>query len=170
MIYFAYGSNMSLARLTQRARGARRIACGLIEAHDLRFHKVSPDGSSKCDAFYTGEPDDCVHGCVFELSPHEELILDEVEGLGRGYEKKTVPVLCVDGAVIHAQTYYATLIDPALTPYDWYLNHVLVGARELLLPDSYLARIESVPSRIDPDRERSLRQWSVHNNSNANLA
>lgn len=162
MIYFAYGSNMSLLRLRQRAPDAMRIAtCRLVE-HDLRFHKVSPDGSAKCDSFYTGSAEDQVFGAVYELGKASERVLDQVEGLGSGYDKKQVRVVDHAGNEYEAFTYYATLIDPMLLPYGWYRQHVLVGARELALPDTYLGRIEAVQYMDDPDFEREAQQLAVY--------
>ncbi|TCK08587.1 gamma-glutamylcyclotransferase family protein [Marinobacterium mangrovicola] len=162
MIYFAYGSNMSLLRLRERAPDAQRIAtCTLLE-HDLRFHKISPDGSAKCDSFYTGNGEDRVLGAVYELGEASERVLDRVEGLGRGYDKKSVSVVDELGREYTAFTYYATLIDPRLQPYGWYLQHVLVGARELGLPEHYLRRLEAVGFIDDPDLEREARQRALY--------
>ncbi|WP_432695661.1 gamma-glutamylcyclotransferase family protein [Marinobacterium sp. YM272] len=162
VIYFAYGSNMSLLRLRERTPDARRIATCVLLEHDLRFHKVSPDGSAKCDTFYTGNREDRVFGAVYEIGKSSELVLDRVEGLGKGYDKKRVGVVDLAGNEYEAFTYYATLIDPLLLPYGWYREHVLVGARELVLPASYLARIEAVSVMDDPDPEREARQLAVY--------
>jgi gamma-glutamylcyclotransferase len=53
MYYFAYGSNMSLSRLRERVPSAEAVGCFSLNGHDLRFHKLSKDGSGKCDAFFT---------------------------------------------------------------------------------------------------------------------
>ena len=39
MKYFAYGSNMSFARLQARVPSARSLGCYALRQHDLRFHK-----------------------------------------------------------------------------------------------------------------------------------
>lgn len=91
--YFAYGSNMSLLRLKGRVPGAERIGMFTLIEHSLRFHKWSKkDGSAKCDALFTGNPDDCVIGALFEIPDCEKGPLDEAEGLGFGYEEKRVTV------------------------------------------------------------------------------
>ena len=86
MKYFAYGSNMSLARLQQRTPEVRRLSSCVLPGHSLRFHKAGRDGSGKCDAFLTGNPRDRVMGALFELCPEQKPDLDRVEGLGRGYD------------------------------------------------------------------------------------
>lgn len=57
MLCFSYGYNMSLARLQDRLPLARFVAIATLPAQRLQFHKVSRDGSGKCDAEETGYPD-----------------------------------------------------------------------------------------------------------------
>lgn len=162
MRYFAYGSNMSLARLQQRTPGARRLGSCVLPGHSLRFHKTGRDGSGKCDAFLTGNPQDRVMGALFELCPEQKPALDRVEGLGRGYEEKVVLLHDSLGNTVEALTYYATAIDPLLRPHAWYKQHVLVGAREIRLPPSYVAQIDRIEDLADPDRRRDARERAIH--------
>lgn len=160
--YFAYGSNMSLSRLRERAPSAQRIGTCILRAHDLRFHKVSRDRSAKCDAFYTDDPADYIVGVLFEMYPGEKTYLDIAEGLGHGYDEKRVIVEDDYGARISAMTYYALVIDATLKPYSWYKNHVLVGAKESSLPETYIHRIEAVECVEDPDLARDMAQRAIH--------
>jgi hypothetical protein len=160
--YFAYGSNMSLSRLRARTPSARRLGRCTLSGHTLRFHKIGSDGSGKCDAFFTGDPGDSVIGVVFDIDPGEKCTLDAVEGLGRGYDEKTVQLIAANGEEVVASTYYATLIAGTLKPYSWYQNHVLVGAREAGLPEYYLRHLSAVEAVDDPDAEREQRERAVH--------
>jgi len=144
MRYFAYGSNMSLSRLHERAPSARTMGTYALWAHVLRFHKVGKDGSGKCDALYTENPADRVFGVLFDIKNSEKQNLDAVEGLGHGYGEKTVIVHDASGGEVSAVTYYATTIDPTLKPYSWYKNHVLAGARESCLPEDYIEKIGKI--------------------------
>ena len=160
--YFAYGSNMSLSRLRARAPSARRLGCYVLAAHALRFHKSGMDGSGKCDAFLTADPGDRVVGVVFAIDPAEKAWLDEAEGLGAGYNEKTVTVEGEAGERLVATTYWATHINEMLKPYSWYKHHVLIGAREAGLPVSYIERIESVECLEDPDNNRDSIERAIH--------
>ena len=162
MKYFAYGSNMSSLRLRQRVPSAERLGLFILEQHVLRFHKISRDGSGKCDVFQTDDPDDSVFGALFKIDPGEKPVLDEIEGLGVGYEEKLVNVKNDVGDVIEAVTYYATRIDPSLKPYSWYLNHVIVGAKEINVPAHYLKGIQSIESIEDRDTKRDAEQRAIH--------
>lgn len=86
-----------------------------------------------------------------------------MEGLGNGYEEKTVVVIMPGGSVLEAQTsYYATHIDASLKPYHWYKEHVLRGARENGLPAPYLQIIESLESVADPNPERHALELAIY--------
>lgn len=153
---------MSLSRLKDRVPSAKRLGCYSLKGHALRFHKLSKDGSGKCDAYYTGNSNDCVIGALFEIDANEKSILDKAEGLGYGYEEKTVTVLSVTNDEIEATTYYATAIDRSVKPYSWYLNHLLIGARESRLPQEYIEKIEAVEGTQDLDADRDAEQRALH--------
>jgi len=163
MKYFAYGSNMSLSRLRERTPSAMRLASCTLNNHALRFHKAGKDGSGKCNAFETGNPKDFVMGALFEICSGEKPALDQAEGLGFGYDEKMVLLTDGSGGRVEALTYYATSINEVLKPYSWYKHHVLVGARESVLPLPYVAEVQLIASWEDPDRERDARQRAIHN-------
>lgn len=163
MKYFAYGSNMSLPRLRDRVASAERIGAYVCLEHSLRFHKVSVrDGSGKCDALFTGNPNDFVVGALFEISDSDKGILDAVEGLGFGYLDKPVSVIDSRGDVVEAVTYYATHTDASLQPYSWYLHHVIYGARETVVPAGYLEALTTVQSIEDPDKTRDAKERAIY--------
>ena len=162
MLYFAYGSNMSTRRLGHRISSARKLGVAILAGHQLKFHKRSlKDDSAKCDIEQTGRADDRVYGVLFDIHEADREVLDGYEGLGQGYEIKTVDVRMGD-ETCQAFAYYATLIEDDLRPYHWYKQHVLVGARENDLPADYLAMIETVESMDDPDVHRRQREMAVH--------
>jgi gamma-glutamylcyclotransferase (GGCT)/AIG2-like uncharacterized protein YtfP len=163
MLYFSYGSNMSLRRLAARVPSAQVVCNARLDGHALKFHKKSnKDGSAKCDAAHTGQNEDIVIGVVFDIDPSHKAKLDACEGLGYGYETKTVSLLSDRGEKVEAFTYYATLIDAALQPFHWYKEHVLRGARENGLPGDYVMRIEEVVSIDDPDNDRHERELAIY--------
>lgn len=162
MLYFSYGSNMSVCRLLERVPSAKFVATASLNEHDLRFHKKGKDGSSKCDAYYTGNPDHSIIGVIFEISETEKPELDRKEDLGNGYEEKEVILTTRAGKRIRALTYYATNIDETLRPYQWYKYHVLTGAKENGLPDLYLKKLEDIESIQDPEQERRNQEMAIY--------
>ncbi|MCP5429669.1 MAG: gamma-glutamylcyclotransferase [Chromatiaceae bacterium] len=162
MYYFAYGSNMSCRRLQQRVPSARVVATGILHGHRLAFHKSGRDGSAKCDAAQSRQADDCVFGVVYQIDPSHKSRLDAAEGLGNGYEEKTITVYRAGAAALTAFTYCATHIDPGLKPFAWYHEHVLRGASEHGLPAAYVAAIVAVESIEDPDPQRQSRELAIY--------
>ncbi len=120
------------------------------------------DRSAKCDATYLKNSEDVVFGVIYEIHNSEKAKLDKIEGRGSGYEEKIVKVKTSEGEEIEAITYYATNINPALKPYHWYKEHVLIGARENHLPTAYIQAIELVESILDPKPERHEREMQIY--------
>jgi len=161
--YFSYGSNMSIKRLLTRVPSAKKVDVGILEKHELKFHKISnKDGSAKCDACETGNPEHILYGVVFHISEEEKPELDKKEDLGNGYEQKDVTILLNNGATIEAFTYYATNINLELKTLDWYKEHVLRGARENELPIEYIHRIEIMEHVVDTDTVRRENELSIY--------
>lgn len=154
---------MSIKRLLDRVPSAKKVDVGILEKHELKFHKISKkDGSAKCDACETGNPEHKLYGVVFHILEKEKPELDKKEGLGYGYEQKDVKILLNNGAVIEAFTYYATSINSELKPLDWYKEHVLHGARENGLPIEYIRSIEVIEHVEDSDTERRDNELSIY--------
>ena len=162
MLYFAYGSNMSLKRLQHRVPSARVRGVAVLPEHRLVFHKRGRDGSAKCDVDTNGSCADGVFGVLYHMDPQHKSLLDAVEGLGAGYAQKVVTVRMADGGGADAFTYYATQIDPLLKPYLWYKEHVLRGAREHRLPGDYVADIVAIEAIEDPDAARHLAELAIY--------
>jgi hypothetical protein len=163
MKYFAYGSNMWTPRLRARVP-CQFVSTAKLPGYKLCFHKRSKDGSSKCDAFETGSDNHVVWGVVFNIPSSEKKALDKAEGLGAGYNEKTVDLITRSGDHINAITYYAdkTAIAEGLSPYSWYKDLVLRGAVEHDLPPHYIASfIDAVTATIDPDAARD--KMNQHN-------
>jgi hypothetical protein len=162
MKYFAYGSNMSLVRLQMRVPSAQKLEIVTLKNHQLRFNMSGTDGSGKCDSFETNNSEDLVIGALFDINENEKPVLDRAESLGVGYHEKFVFVHNAAGEVFEALIYCAIKIDASLKPYSWYLNHVIIGAKETKLPIDYLAIIESVECIEDQDKNREAKERAMY--------
>lgn len=163
MLYFSYGSNMSIKRLRKRIPSAKGVAVAGLSNHELKFHKKSTkDGSAKCDIIETHNPDKIVFGVVFDIDDSGKFRLDQYEGLGKEYEEKIVEVISCEGNLMRATTYYATNINSSLKPYSWYKEHVLRGAKENNFPDEYIQNIIGVKTIKDPKPERHVEEMAIY--------
>ena len=154
VLYFAYGSNMSTARLRARVPSCRPLGIGSLPGHELRFHKRSKDGSGKCNALAVDGAAG-VMGVLFSFDVTDRPGLDRAEGRGAGYDYTEVTVLDFEGGSLNVLTYLAhpDHIDDHLKPYGWYRDLVIEGAREHGLPQDYVEGwIKAVESIEDPDR------------------
>lgn len=138
--HFAYGSNMSSARLQARCPSATPIVTGYVVGRQLRFHKVGRDGTAKANAFWTGNPRDLLYGIIYRCLLTDRSVLDSCESLGVGYEEVPAEVI-VEGESKPRQVFlyqaYATRIQEGLPTASWYAAHVLDGAAEHRLPTGY---------------------------------
>ena len=160
MYYFAYGSNMSSKRLQKRIN-AVKIGNGKLLNYQLRFHKISKDGTGKCNIFLTNNANDYVCGVIFEIDDNDKQKLDRIEGKGYGYDSITIDIE-LGKKIIQADSYIATSIDETLKPFDWYKNHVLYGAKENDLESEYIEKIKSVSTIIDDNSNRRKKELSIY--------
>jgi gamma-glutamylcyclotransferase len=161
--YFAYGSNMAIERLKKRVSSAELLSTATLPEHRLKFHKPSKkDGSGKCDAAFSGNSEDRVLGALYLIQTSQLSELDNFEGRGYGYDRKTVLVHTASDKFFSAETYVATKFDSSLRPLDWYKEHVLRGARAIELPSSYIESIEAVVADIDTDTKRRENELAIY--------
>jgi len=153
--YFAYGSNLHPVRMSARVPSACSRGCAVLPGHRLRFHKrSSKDGSGKCDAQFTGNPGDRVYGTVYTLAAADKPHLDAIEGPGYTVVEQVV-IQAGRRLPVFFYRAHPESIGPRLLPYDWYHALVLSGARHHGLPASYVAAIEAIKARPDPDTARA---------------
>ena len=90
--------------------------------------------------------DSIVWGILLDLTESEVEKMDDSEGTGSGhYFRKSVEVI-TDSGIVKAITYGAhddKLIHKT-TPLEWYLNHVLDGAKYHNLPEDYIESIQAL--------------------------
>jgi hypothetical protein len=88
--------------------------------------------------------------------------LDRAEDLDRGYERVRLMV-DVAGRRRAVLTYRAlpAAVREGLSPFDWYRQYVVRGARHHGLPGRYIRCLEEVAAVADLDQRRRRRNLSV---------
>lgn len=165
MKIFAYGSNMNLNRLKERAPSANKLLNAYIKNHTIKCNKVSSkDRSSKANIVETGNDDDIVWGVIFEIDDSEKPNLDEYE---KGYNESTLSFLDSENNPHEAQVYIAdeSAINEDLLPYDWYKEYIVSGAKENDLPQEYIEKLEAINFIEDTNTERRDKNLSLLNKS-----
>ncbi len=132
VLYFAYGSNMSLEQISTRIPGAVRIGIGHLREHRVVFNKCGADGSGKANIAPDRQGGAGVWGIVFEISKEQ---LKTLAGYEKGYFRRDVMVSVAD-EVRQAATFVA---EPSalkqIPPRTSYWQRISDGAREL--PQEY---------------------------------
>ncbi|MGH0028150.1 MAG: gamma-glutamylcyclotransferase family protein [Myxococcota bacterium] len=139
--YFAYGSNLSRARLEERVAGVDLQGVAWLEGYRLCWDKRGADGSGKANLLR--EPGSGVWGVLYTFPAPQILALDAHEPR---YLRIDVEVR-VGGARLPAQTYLSEH-RTASPPYDWYKRLVVDGAREHGLPSDWIAALEAAPTLV----------------------
>ena len=146
-IIFAYGSNMYTKKLRSSTPSAKVIGRARLLGKRMVCNKKSKDGSGKANL--VDSPGNVVWGVLYEIDSAELDKLDKAEG---SYQRTTLQVLNEQGNTITAEVYISTKVTTDPTPYDWYKNLILQGARKHRLPKDYLEYIKKLPSKADLGR------------------
>jgi gamma-glutamylcyclotransferase (GGCT)/AIG2-like uncharacterized protein YtfP len=166
LLYFAYGSNMFEARFKQRVPSAKFFTTATLSGYQLSFAKRSMlDGSGKC-TITPSHSIDVVHGVVYKMDASERPLLDEAEGLGKGYDLIDL-LLDHDVEAVNAFAYIASsdYVSDSLKPFDWYKAFVVAGAKQHHLPEGYIAEVESIETESDLDEQRAQLHWNILSSS-----
>ena len=136
-LYFAYGSNMSTARLRARIPTAEPVGAARIDGYRLVCNKRGKDGSGKANLVSTAGGE--AWGVLFRIDAHDWPALDRYEW---GYERRSRRVLVTRGESCEAQLYLALHPEQLeIPPFDWYRELCLEGAREHALPAQVISEI-----------------------------
>ena len=145
-LYFAYGSNLSLSRMTARVPSARPRGTAALPGYRLTLDKRSRDGSGKANL--RPEAESRVFGALYVI---DALHWPDLDACEPGYERLEVQVRMADRW--HAAwTYLSRDLTEDPVPYDWYKRLIVEGAAEHGLPAEWQGWLRGLASRPDPSR------------------
>jgi gamma-glutamylcyclotransferase len=140
--YFAYGSNMSNARLRNRVPAAHSLGRAQLAGFRRTWNKPGRDGSGTANIVVAEAA--TVWGVLYALPGSAWRSLDGIE---LDYAREIHSVLDQRGECVGAQLYrwHSKPDAPDRAPHDWYRGHLLEGAREHELPDEVIADLLAAP-------------------------
>jgi gamma-glutamylcyclotransferase (GGCT)/AIG2-like uncharacterized protein YtfP len=141
-LYFAYGSNLSLARMARRCPAARPLWTARVPDWCLRFERV---------ATIAPTPGAMVPGAVYSLTRVCEAALDRIEGVEEGrYRRHALRIAGPDGQAAQVLTYVK--IDARRgPPTPEYLGHLETGYRDWRLdPAPLLTALRQADAGVEP--------------------
>lgn len=145
-LYFAYGSNMSTARMQERIPRAEPLGAARLEGHRLVCNKRGKDGTGKANL--VASEGHVAWGVLFAgLAADDWNRLDRFEW---GYERTVGRVSTHAAEPVEARLYLALAPETfEIPPFDWYRDHCLNGAREHALPAPVVRQIAGWAVEID---------------------
>ena len=152
-LYFAYGSNMSVAQMRRRCPGARPLGIGKLVG--WRF-AINARGT----ATVVPRADAQVWGVLWRLTGRHLATLDTFEGLARRrYVRRSLRITCEDGRKVEAVTYVGLHSGRGRAVRAYLEGTILPAAKAFRLPDPYVAELERAaggrmfgPARPHPRR------------------
>lgn len=149
LLYFAYGSNMSAAQMTDRCPGSRAIGAASVEGWELRFDRPSIRWGGHVADIVTS-PGKVAWGVVWELTEQHLDALDRFEGVAIGaYRREHVTVELHAGPasrLLWCVSYVVCAPGEPGSPAPGYLEVMLQGAKEHQLPAWYIEQLNGFGS------------------------
>jgi len=91
VLYFAYGSNLSISQMKQRCPSSKIIHKGCLKSHKLEFRKYSSRWSGGVGDVIKSARDN-VWGMIYSITLEDLKILDGYEGYPSSYNRKLVTI------------------------------------------------------------------------------
>ena len=143
-LYFAYGSNLVVRRMSGRVPSARPLGVASLRGYRLTFDKRGRDGSGKANL--RAEDGATVWGALYQLDASHWKFLDACE---RGYTRLTVQAALGRAAPAEAQTYRSDLLTDEPVLFASYKQLLVDGAREHGLPEEWIRFLLALPEKPD---------------------
>lgn len=148
--YFAYGSNMAPAVMSQLCPQHRYLGPAKLTGYRLTFTRRSRKTATGV-ADVVASADDQVWGTVYEIAESDLQPIDRKEGFNWAYTKVILTVtLDADGSERTAMMYTVVSKEPTeIAPSRAYLNGIIAAARTRGLPDDYVTRLATIRTAED---------------------
>lgn len=144
-LYAAYGSNMDPEQMLARCPHSPAAGTGWLDGWRLSFG-AEEHGWDGALAMVVPDPDSQVFVALYELSPHDQAVLDNWEGADTGlYNRIKLRISTLDGDVL-AWVYILDGYEGGL-PSARYLGLIAEAAQAAGAPDEYVAELRSRPCR-----------------------
>lgn len=148
-LYFGYGSSLDGERLRATCPDARFVSVARLADHRLAFSIESRNTWHGGVADARPAAGEEIWGALWLIDAAGSRALDEHEGLFRvppAYRRITVEVTTPAGDVVRCRSYAVVDPDPAgFPPSPAFKQTLLRGARQIGLPEAYIARLEAIP-------------------------
>ncbi|MCZ6558168.1 MAG: gamma-glutamylcyclotransferase [SAR324 cluster bacterium] len=122
LLYFAYGSNLSVEQMARRCPGSSVLMPGELHGYGLAFSGVSSHWGDGGAATVVAGAARCVPGLLYRMTPGDVEVLDGYESVPRIYSRIEVEVAGRDGTAYSALTYQQNGSHPNPPPMGYFLQ------------------------------------------------
>ncbi len=147
-LYFGFGSNLEAARLQIHCPSARFVSIARLANHRLAFSIESKNSWHGGVGDVRPEVGSEVWGALWLIDEEHSEPLDRQEGLFRdppAYGRIRVEVETAAGDIVSCRSYQVVDPDPdGYPPSPAYRDTMLRGAREIALPEHYIATLQAI--------------------------
>ncbi len=141
--YFAYGTLLDVDEMRRLCPSAKPVGVMELDGYELAFVTCSDGKNGGCTL--NSAPRTTLYGLQWQLPDDELAALDEAAGVSAGlWEHQLVTVADENGNLVDTITYRIPADTGPIAPTNEYVRPILAGARQLNLPDRYIARLEEI--------------------------
>lgn len=153
VLYFAYGSNLSLKRLENRVGNVDVYGNHRLYGYKLTFDACSQFGDAYANIQKSDNPSDFVEGVLYEMTPVQFSILDKYEGL---YDRNYF--VLPNGRICCTYVSYVSKNDYSYPSVD-YLNIIIDGYKTWQLTQiGYLLKVKSLSEYREREEKKKSRK------------
>lgn len=143
MPYFAYCTLLDEGEMQRFVPTARRGAVGTISGQRVVFERHGP-GLATGGCNLTPATGQTVYGVLYGLTDEEFAQLDAISGVDRGLYTRFALRVTTGTGTVDAETYVIPNAGGPFRPTADYVRPILAGARDLALPDDYVAALDAL--------------------------
>ena len=147
VLYFAYGSNLSISQMKRRCPSSKIIRKGVLKQHKIEFRKYSPAWAGGVADIVKSARDN-VCGMIYSINMVDLKSLDGYEGYPTCYNRKLVTINCNNQLTKCVWVYYVTKKTPLVNPSKKYLGIIKGAAHNYNFPIYYRNFLQSVDTQV----------------------
>jgi len=147
ILYFAYGSNLSIAQMKRRCPSSKFLRKAVLKGYRLSFYRYSSSWSGGV-ADVVKDHRENVWGLVYTLTRADLTKLDGYEGYPTMYRRKLITVFGVNGQPTkNVWVYYIVNKGSKSAPSKQYIGIIKAAAHNYNFPRYYREMLKSTPVR-----------------------
>ena len=148
MLYYAYGSNLSISYMREYCPSTRFVMKADLPNYQVEFRHYSEDMKGGISSIIE-TPGELVRGVIYEVPDSEIEAMDVLESIAEGLYRRETFLVLGDGGWHHADLYRVVVPDGPFIPSTQYVEYMISGATEHHLDPTYIRSLEDLRHSLD---------------------